>query len=386
MNRNYAAILLAFAAGILSFGATAQITIQSADFASAGDTVYRSVDFIDSSAAPAGGANRVWNFTALGNPVLPVPTPPDELIFSAPAAGVSVPPGTNLTLEDGGTIYMSKTATQLSYTGIAFDGLDSLLGGLSSFITLPSTDYAALNPALPLIKFPATYNSSYTATSESPWISLPFDTTIAVPGFGNVNIDSVRAKLVLTSYSLIDGWGSLQLPGNTFNVVRQRDSLEIGFEAEVYTIINAGPFVIPTWIALPTDGLVPEFALITHRYWANGQKYPVLEQQLDSSNTIIVSRMFPSSTPTSLASIKKANPIDFAVYPTPAHGQVTVLTANMPGPETTLELLDITGRSLKKVSVQTPETRWDVSNMSAGVYFVRLRTQAGQGVQKLIIE
>lgn len=84
---------------------------------------------------------------------------------------------------------------------------------------------------------------------------------------------------------------------------------------------------------------------------------------------------------------------EFDVYPNPATDQITV--AGLPRGTTELELLDVTGRTLRQRTVQGARAQvtgqdsfgvqWNVSGLSAGVYLVRASGAAGVGVRRVVV-
>jgi hypothetical protein len=71
----------------------------------------------------------------------------------------------------------------------------------------------------------------------------------------------------------------------------------------------------------------------------------------------------------------------FSMYPNPA-GQLIHITTNSTG---VVDIYGITGRKIKTFTVSGSSTL-DVSNLSAGIYLLRLTTAHGQSSQKLIIQ
>jgi hypothetical protein len=73
--------------------------------------------------------------------------------------------------------------------------------------------------------------------------------------------------------------------------------------------------------------------------------------------------------------------LQLSLYPNPAHGQ-TRLKGNAPYPtQATLELLDVTGRTVQQRNLQLPAGAWEqavnLENIPNGVYWVKLRGDKG---------
>lgn len=71
------------------------------------------------------------------------------------------------------------------------------------------------------------------------------------------------------------------------------------------------------------------------------------------------------------------------MYPNPAKNQVNISCS---GVIETIEMYDIQGRMLRTAVVNANATTLDVSDKANGVYFIRITSDKGQKVEKLIKE
>jgi photosystem II stability/assembly factor-like uncharacterized protein len=83
---------------------------------------------------------------------------------------------------------------------------------------------------------------------------------------------------------------------------------------------------------------------------------------------------------TGLASLVK-NSADFAVYPSVTNSSFTIKTSEANAKAT---LMDMNGKVVKQVSVEDEFTTVEVSELLVGAYFVRLTTDKGTSVKKII--
>ena len=73
------------------------------------------------------------------------------------------------------------------------------------------------------------------------------------------------------------------------------------------------------------------------------------------------------------------------IYPNPTTGQLIIDNGQLTIDN--VEVFDVYGRKLLSfVSLISPETTIDISHLSAGVYFVKIRTEAGEAVRKVLKE
>lgn len=76
----------------------------------------------------------------------------------------------------------------------------------------------------------------------------------------------------------------------------------------------------------------------------------------------------------------------FALYPNPASGLVTVEFLKKNSSNLTLNILNMTGDRVKTLTLNKDQQVFDVSDLSAGTYFVEVRGEELLGVQKLIVQ
>lgn len=78
----------------------------------------------------------------------------------------------------------------------------------------------------------------------------------------------------------------------------------------------------------------------------------------------------------------------FSLYPNPSSGRVEVSFDTNIGQNVEVQIFDINGRILKSFEVKNPSNQFgfDLSDLSSGVYFVKLMSQNTSGVKKLILK
>ena len=75
----------------------------------------------------------------------------------------------------------------------------------------------------------------------------------------------------------------------------------------------------------------------------------------------------------------------FNVYPNPATDKITLQlegTASV----LNLEILDLSGRSIRRENLNANQTELDISELQNGVYFIRISVSGNVGIQKLIVQ
>ncbi len=154
----------------------------------------------------------------------------------------------------------------------------------------------------------------------------------------------------------------------------------LGIGGNVITAAMYGAEIIPgdsilqggaLTITLPSDlGWAPFFAAVSFKDTVANVD-PNLGNNIDFS--IVNLRVFP----TGLAQLQAlANSV--TAYPNPAN---TEFTLTMDASNATVEIMDITGRSIESAAVTMGEARLNVSSYNNGVYFYNVRNEAGSMVK-----
>ena len=255
----------------------AQITIDSTDMPSVGDTAVMGVD----TTAPAGllvlgtGA-QTWDFTSIQIDEF------DTLLFVNPSTttfGADFP-NSNLATEGPTSRYMSLGMSALVIDGQAGD--DPFGAGL--------TISAEFVPTQLIVNLPSTDGSSFNDSSG-------FDQTIETVSLGLPvpNVDSIRLVHNSDATSIFDAFGDVTTSAGTFASIRQLytentiDSIfaycsdPAGCNVFVATLPFGWSFV-PSQITQLLVG-VDNPALrtsYTYRWWANGVDVPVAEVVTDT--------------------------------------------------------------------------------------------------------
>jgi len=117
-----------------------------------------------------------------------------------------------------------------------------------------------------------------------------------------------------------------------------------------------------------------------HTYTANGT-YTV---------TLIASNQCGSDTITNIISIatgleENSDLITVEIFPNPSNGQYQVKIKGVDFENTELELFNLTGEIVFKTQLVRSETLIDISFQPNGVYFVKLKTEKGSVVKKIVL-
>ena len=82
--------------------------------------------------------------------------------------------------------------------------------------------------------------------------------------------------------------------------------------------------------------------------------------------------------------INEAQLLNFSMFPNPSDGQVT-LQLPSDANQAKVRIFDYLGKTLLQKSINKSNNTLDISNLTAGIYFVRIQTDSKVGTKKLIV-
>jgi len=345
-NRNPMRSILTLSSFVLLTPAFAQITIGTADMPSAGDTMRYRNTVAGGVDLGLTGADVVWDFSDL-SPDLPgadtavaVSSTPFayQLFFNNPIlypqhqANFAMK-GQDFSFQTFLTVSNLNDYYKKDATGYRNVGFGANINGLPSSTRRVPVDY--------IHRFPMNFGDE-----DSSFSSF----SLSVPTLFSFMQDQLRINNV-------DGWGTIYLPADTFQVLRVRSVLQRS--DSIYVNQFGQGFRINE----------PE--TVEYKWIAQGMDAPVLTVTTLSGQATTARFYYdPEEINTSVARINANN--QFAVYPNPANATVNVsVPAGVNG---VLEVLDATGR----VVLAGPPVRggatvqMDLGNLGNGSYTVRM--------------
>jgi hypothetical protein len=278
----------------------------------------------DYTAPGSAGANQNWDFSAL-------PSVTNKTVqYQTPS---STPHGashttSNLALnDDPDYYYMQSTSSALTVTGV--------------FTSIISENVTFQNPQ-DLMRFPATYNMTYV------------DTFKAVFSFGGN-----PGKRTGTATVLVDGYGSLMLPGQTYtDVVRVKttensvDSIE--FSTGFWTQVN-------------------QTATVRYEFFKEGINMQLLRIETSSSSSFGDDTiMYYNSTP-GLAMAENSHFGSLSIDPNPALDNISLKWEGVSDEPLTVSIIAADGRVVWTGKADGAVSKnLDVRFLTAGVYIALL--------------
>lgn len=363
MNRIISSFLFFALAGSLS----AQITVTSASFPAAGDTLRVAFDTTSAGIVitPPGG-NQIWNFSGLTaaftRTSVVKPASEGESAANFPAA--------TLVLEgQNGDSYFRVTSNV--YELIGFDGNDP--AGLGVPVV------TAFNPAIQERRAPLNFFEINTTNGA---LLVPFAANQLPQAILNllpIVPDSIRIRLASNRTDLVDGWGTLSIPGGTYQVLRERRTQYSDTRVEVK--IGIFPWTdVTALIPLPNVGLGRDTTL-TYNFFSNSAKEPIAIVTADHVTGEVLSVEYKFNGIISSAhDLQEANKSVMA-YPNPTGDRLFIELQNLPWGEYEFSLFDAAGRSVMRRQVPFhagAPTEIDVQSIRSGAYIYTLSDRGGQ--------
>ena len=253
---------LAIAFALLSLNLSAQITLDSADIFSVGDTFTVAIGKNPAVIDVKGGANHTWDFSSLsvdrlsGVKVRGVDanTYPQDTLF--PNAGMRI------SSESYGESYLTKTADSVVLDGIAQLELVPGVGFDYNF-----------DPDIKILDFPVNYNDMHTSITA---IDTTIDTVILA-------FDSVKILIDFSQDVAVEGWGKLRTAQGSYDVLKVYSK-----EVQAYNVY--GHIASVGWSTTPFITDADTFH--NYRWFGKGEGYQMAEARTDTKDGATISASF----------------------------------------------------------------------------------------------
>lgn len=218
-----------------AFSVSAQITVTNTTFFNVGDTLRFAQDNEPQSVSPGNsGEDQVWDFSGLGvDTTLRIPVLP----ASAGSAFASFPSAQMVLYMGFGEAYFERTSTEMLLLGFVGGGFGPIPVSITPKYVPPVVERRA---PMNFFDVNTTQNSFLVAFSteaipDSLFTGFPFKP------------DSVRINQTIDRLDVVDGWGKANIPGGTYDVLRERRRTITETTVEVQ--------VFGAWIDLATFGI-----------------------------------------------------------------------------------------------------------------------------------
>ncbi len=329
-----------------TFSAGAQITINSSHLPNAGDILYRrNATLLSEVDLEATGENYTWNF---GDDVIQL-GPLDngttcndisntslfnQLYFNNPFnPQYDSDFGLGFTLIDLGFIIIEDAFQVYKNSGNVY----AITGVVATLTEVPIS--AIYDERDIIYNLPLTYPASGTSHSLLE---------LEIPTIGSFATDQTR------TYEC-DGWGVLNIAGQSFDVLRVKSHL-IGYDTLTTYV---GPF--PFGFQIPKD-------ITTYQWLSTDFSVPVLEI---TSTDVLGQAQITASTADIGVGVSESRNDSWSVYPVPTENELMVPAAFV---NSTYTIFNSSGQLMKQGTLE--HTNIDVSQLPSGVYILQISDDA----------
>lgn len=294
--------VIAAIAGALVFGARAeaQITVPPSTLPVAGDTLKMAVDAEPLSCSflvftPPGG-QQSWDLSCL------TADRTDDIVYRPASQGSAVslfPGATSVILPPAfpypGVLpgflspqedYYQSTGTELKY-----------LGGVGMLPYLTSPVAAFFNPPLVTRRAPINF---FDIKQTSTGLLTPFDDTLMDPAIRQklpFTADSFRYRVALTRLDVVDAYGTVTLPGGSFDVLREKRTQYS--ESRIDAKVNPLGWLDVTDVFIQFVGanFLGVDTLVSHNFYNDVSKEPIAVVDLDRNQVTPVRATYKNVQP-----------------------------------------------------------------------------------------
>jgi hypothetical protein len=355
----------------------AQITITNAVFPVVGDTLRFAVDNQPQGIVmtPPGGAQQ-WDFSNLQ------PSFTWDQLFLDPQTGIGQAsfPGANLrshTLTPNVETYLNASNQHVSLLG--HSGPDPAILGLDLV--------AIYNPPIVQSRAPVNF---FDINQTSSGLLLGFLPGL-LPGVNQLpfTADSLRIRLAINRLDAVDGWGTLSIPGGTYDVLREKrvEYRETRLDAKIPPL---------GWLDV-TDVAIQYLQLdlgvdttVAFHFLNDQSKEPIAVCTTDNSQLLVASVQYkntdiPSGTKTPALAITSLR-----VFPNPAEDVLQIQASSLAGGDYTIQIFSLPGQEAyrKTFSVTSGllNEHLDIAGLEKGLYLCRLSNDGGQKGQAVFVK
>lgn len=346
----------------------AQITVTSATFPVAGDTLKMAIDLNPDGVTitPAGGP-ATWDFTGLAA------TFKSETAFQAASEGsafADFPTAELFSVGVGGQgeTYYDVNAT--SFNNLGFYGSDPTGG-------LPIQSAFKFTTPVPERRAPLHFIDNFVAETSLN-ITLPIDSVLgailAQVGVPAGLADSLRIQVTASRYELVDAYGTLAIPGGTYEVLREKSTeyretrLEIrlfGFWIDVTSQAGAG------------TGLGQDTTVV-YNFISNTEKEYIAVVEMDNSGSVVQQVEYKDNGVVSGNNDVMAIKPEVLVSPNPATEMAVFELKNFAPGNYSIRLLDARGSLVLVKNLMPSPSHVSLGELSDGTYFYQVLDEKNQ--------
>ena len=351
---------------------TAQITFTNAGFPETGDTLKTAVDFAPSNiVVTAAGGPYDWDYSSLNAGILG-----KDYYLDASEGSIfdEVPTATHVVFNEQNT---SESYYKISPEKVEFIGAlgnDPTGFGLGAFLRFTPPVVERRAP----LGFPATNSAETNVFLALAWDDLPtlLTDSLMLP----FAPDSIRLGINATRDDFVDAYGSVTIPGGTYEVLREKRTQYSETIVEVLL-----PFIGWSDVTdlLPFEGLGAD-TTITYEFFSNDAKEVIVSLTVDADDNVISATFKDNGNLTSDEEVALEQS-QVLLNPNPVRNRANFEFIKFPASDYQLSITGLQGNTVLRhsFSLYGHQTELlDLSHLTNGVYFYYLKNTQGEIVYK----
>ncbi len=355
-----------FFCGLLWNGVHAQITVEASTFPAVGDTLRTAIDNLPSGIdLGANGANQLWDFTSLQAPFSA------EQIILAASEGVQADtfPDADIVTDfgNGAEAYYRITAETYEFLGYAGEDPAGLGVDLVARFEPPTAERRA----------PMNFLDINTTSGD---LSIPFagdDLPEAILENLPITPDSLRLRITSSRTDVVDAWGTLMIPGGSFEVLREK-RIE-NRDTRIDVRIGGFPWQDITDLLQFGDFLGAD-TVVTYNYYSNEVKEPIAIVTLDASEENIQTVAYKALDIISSTPAIQRGKQDVTAFPNPAIDSARFQFSNLSRGTYKLKIYNILGVVVWEDNYRISGDKTvqvDLSDLRKGTYLYSIQNEQG---------
>ncbi len=356
--------------------ARAQITITTDDFPVVGDTLFTAVDNLPANIdlQPTNGEHS-WDFSSLQAPF----TRRRVVREASQAPAAALFPNADVVMESGTTGDGYYNVSNGRFELVGFFGTDPL--GLGFEVATPFSP-AYVERRAPLNSFDVNQMESALLFAFNP-DDLPVDIFDQLP----VTPDSLRVRVAIDRLDIVNGYGTLTIPGGIYDVLREKrtEIRETRIDAKLpFVGWNDITDIVIELVDMPelTDQLGQD-TLITYHFFSNEAKEPIAVVTADADGQNVTSVEYKANDVVSnVQDLSRLKPGVYAI-PNPAIVNVRFEFSNLPQGKYDLKIYNILGVEVwrKRYEINGNFTeKVEISQLNKGTYLYSLSNERGKTI------
>lgn len=374
-------VLSAIAFALSAAWLPGQIMLTDAYFPTVGDTLKTNTDFTPEGIAitPPGGP-FTWDFGGLGANLQQATVYRNATEGNAAASF----PNAELFADFGAGAETYFSVSPNAFEVLGFNGPDPVGLGLQTLFKFTSPIPERRAP----LSFPASHSSASDVLVPFPIDALPasFLDSLGVPAI----IDSIRVRVTAERSDFVDAYGTLTIPGGTYEVLREKRTELRETRVDGYFPIFGWQDLTDIIIAAANFPGLGKDTIITYNFFSNDAKEAIAVVRMDNAGEVVTQVQYKDNGVASSSQDLASQSESVSVFPNPVDGEARFDLKNFSPGNYAVQLFDATGslvlvKNFDLSGSSHPESL-DLTMLQAGPYFYRILNKKNEtlGVGKLL--